>query len=154
VAVQTSEKDFGRLSIADLGLVARLHKEGRSQQAIASVVGCSQQSISYTLKRLAAHSDDILSVMKAKSEQALEQWEQATKVGAKRGDHRPAKEFIEAAYPELRPTQGVNGGGGGVTINIGMPGQPVQLPTITVSPVSTADFRPQLSPADATESGS
>jgi hypothetical protein len=143
LAVQTSDRDYGRLSIADLGLIARLHREGRTQREIAAIIGCSQPSVGYALKRLAANSEDIVAVMKAKSQKALEQWETATEVAAKRGDHRPAREFIEAAHPELRPQQGNSGGGGGVTIIIGQPGAPISLPVIEVQAVDRQGLSPR-----------
>lgn len=145
LAVQTSERDYGRLSIADLGLIARLHREGRTQREIAAIIQCSQASVCYALKRLSANSEDIVAVMKAKSQKALEQWELATEVAAKRGDHRPSREFIEAAHPELRPQPANSVGGGGVTIVIGTPGAPIPLPTIEVLPVSRPALA--LSPA-------
>lgn len=147
--IQTSDRDYGRLSIADLGLIARLAREGRTQRQIAAVIGCSQPTVSYAIRRLSANQDDLVAVMKAKSQKALEQWETATEVAAKRGDHRPAREFIEAAHPELRPQATNSAGGVGVTIVIGQPGSPVGLPTIEVSAVTTQakpDLRPSLSP--------
>ena len=142
LAVQTSDRDYGRLSIADLGLIARLHREGRTQRQIAAIVECSQPTVGYALRRLAANSEDIVAVMKARSQHALEHWEKATGIAANRGDHRPAREFIEAAHPELRPQQGNSAGGGGVTINIGMPGAPIALPVIDVQVVERTPLSP------------
>lgn len=142
-AVQMSRADYGRLSVEDLALVLRLHSEGRTQRQIAAVIGCSQPAIHYTLQRFNLSQQDAQALMKAHSLEFIEDWKRASKKAADRGDHRPAREGLEAGTPELRPQPANSGAGGGVTINIGMPGQPVALPVIEVcaqplSPVRSA----------------
>jgi hypothetical protein len=127
---------YAKLSFSDIELLLRLHKDGRTQVEIAQILQCSQPTVSQTLSRLKQTPEVIQALMKGESAGVLTQWRRATRVAAKRGDHRPAREWIEAAHPELRPQQGSSAGGGGVTINIGMPGQPIALPTIEIAPVS------------------
>jgi hypothetical protein len=134
-AVQMSAKDFGRLSLEDLGEILRLSAKGWSQRKIAEFIGCSQPSVSYALTRMADSSAHLQALMRAKSHKALEQWADiAIPKAAERGDHRPARELLEAAHPELRPQPANSAGGGGVTINIGMPGQPIAPPVIDITP--------------------
>lgn len=131
-AVQTSRADYGRLSVDDLGQILILHKRGLTQRKIAEVIGCSQPSVHYALQRLTEPAEIPQAIAKAKAGKALAAWDKAIDKAAERGDHRPARELIELAHSELRPQPGNTAGGGGVTINIGMPGQPVELPTITI----------------------
>lgn len=131
-AVQMSAPDYSRLSYDDLGKILRLHAEGLTQREIAQVVDTSQQSVGYALKRMSGDAKEVQALAKGKAVQALQQWDNAIETAAKRGDHRPAREFIELAHAELRPTQGNSARGVGVTINIGQPGQPLELPSIQV----------------------
>jgi transcriptional regulator with XRE-family HTH domain len=141
-AVHMSAPDYGRLSFEDLGEILRLASKGKTQRQIAELVGCSQPSVSYALKRMADGPDSIRALAKAKATQALEHWERATKTAADRGDHRPAREFIELAHTELRPQQQAQNHGG-VTVIVAMPGggetpRPVIGQTLTLSPVVSA----------------
>lgn len=142
--VQKSATDYGRLTIEDLAEICRLSMLGWTQRAIADVVGCSHQSVSYALQRMGAKAEHIQVLLKAQTLDATKAWGRAIEKAADRGDHRPARELIEAAHPELRPTQGSSAGGVGVTIVIGQPGQPVSLPTIDIAPAPVR-LSPQLS---------
>lgn len=134
-AVQMSGKGYERLSDADKGLILRLAAEQRTQTEIAKLIGCSQSSVSDFLQRVSNPAAVVQKVLKAHELKAADAWARAVEKAANRGDHRPARELIEAANPELRPQPANSNAGGGVTIVIGMPGQPVELPTIDVSPV-------------------
>lgn len=147
-AVQMSGRDYGRLSLEDLADIVRLTARGLSQRKIAEMIGCSQQSVCYALQRMAGTHEDIKAVAKAKTLKVLSKWEQAIDVAALRGDHRPAREFVELAHSELRPQPSGSAGGGGVTVIVGMPQAPVQLPSIEAK----ATFRQALSPASEGES--
>jgi DNA-binding CsgD family transcriptional regulator len=147
-AVQMSAPDFGRLSLEDLGEIVRLAARGLSQRKIAEIVGCSQPSVSYALQRMAGTADDVKAVARAKTLKVMTKWEQAIAVAALRGDHRPAREFVELAHSELRPQLTSGAGGGGVTVIVGMPGAPVQLPILEAK----ATFRQPLSLASEGES--
>jgi hypothetical protein len=133
---------YARLSLADTELILKLHLNGQKQTDIAQIVGCSQATVSETIAKLKQTPEIVQALMRSDSLSAITDWKRARKAAAKRGDHRPAREWIEAAHPELRPQQGNSAGGGGVTINIGMPGSPIALPTIDITPT-----RATLSPA-------
>lgn len=142
-AVQMSRSAYQRLSEADKHLILHLAADGRSQTEIAALVECSQSTVSDFLKRVSNPAAVVQKVLKAGELKAAEAWSRAIEKAADRGDHRPARELIEMANPELRPQPANSGAGGGVTINIGMPGQPVALPVIEVcaqplSPVRSA----------------
>lgn len=124
-----------RLSLADIELMLRLKEQGRTQVQIAETLGCSQATVSATLSRIQHAPQLTQALAKSQAVPMLHRWIRASKEAAKRGDHRPAREFIELASPELRPQPANSAGGGGVTINIGMPGKPLELPVIEVSPV-------------------
>jgi DNA-binding transcriptional ArsR family regulator len=143
-AVQMSGTGQRRLTLADIELLLRLHKDGRTQTEIATMLGVTQSAVSQQLARLNETPAVVQALMKGESVGVLAQWRRATRIAAKRGDHRPAREWIEAAHPELRPQQGNSAGGGGVTINIGMPGAPLALPTIEITP-SRAALSPSVS---------
>jgi hypothetical protein len=129
---------YARLSLADTELILKLHLNGQTQTDIAQVIGCSQATVSSTIAKLKEAPEVTQALMRSDSLSAITDWKRARKAAAKRGDHRPSREWLEAAYPELRPQQGNSAGGGGVTINIGMPGQPIALPTIEIAPTRAA----------------
>lgn len=139
---QTDSK-FTRLSDDDKITIAVLASDKRSQVEIAEHIGCSQSTVSDFLKRITAKADAAKMLLKSHELEAVGHWAKAAAVASERGDHRPARELIEAANPELRPQQGNSARGVGVTINIGQPGQPLELPSISLE----ATFAPALSPA-------
>jgi DNA-binding CsgD family transcriptional regulator len=134
--VSLTSKYHHRLSLADTELILKLHANGQQQTDIAQIIGCSQSTVSETIAKLKQSPEITQALMRSDSLSAITDWKRARKQAAKRGDHRPSREWLEAAYPELRPQQGNSAGGGGVTINIGMPGSPIALPTIEIAPVS------------------
>lgn len=121
-----------RLQTADILRVLDYHAQGVNQVDIARIVGCSQSTVSRTLADAKRHAESVQQLMTAGIADSLECWDEAQRIAAKRGDHRPARERIEMALPTLRPQPANSGTGGGVTINIGMPGKPIGLPTIEV----------------------
>lgn len=129
-AEQTTK--YTRLTLADTELILKLHYNGQKQTDIAQILGVSQSTISDVLSKLKQTPELSQALMRSDSLSAIKDWRRARKVAAKRGDHRPAREWMEMAHPELRPQTAASAGGGGVTIVIGMPGQPVQLPSITI----------------------
>ncbi len=119
---------YKRLSLADLDLIARMHQQGRTRADIAVAVGCAPSSVSEAIQRLATTPDLVRALMAASSHQSLASWKKATTKAARRGDHRPAKEWLEMAHPELRPATAASVGQGGITIVIGTPQAPLALP--------------------------
>ena len=141
-AVKELTPKYSRLTLANIELILKLQAEGVTQTQIAQIVGCSQATVSQALSRIKDAPNLLQALAKAESVPMLQRWIRASKAAAKRGDHRPAREFIELAAPELRPQQGNSAGGGGVTITIGMPGQPLALPVIDVQAVVTQGLSP------------
>lgn len=142
---------YHKLSVTDIKAIAQLAAEGYTQTDIAKIVGCSQASVSTTLRDLKTDAEATRILLRPLVEESIEDWRRARSVAADRGDHRPARELIEAAHPHLRPQPTGGAGGGGVVINIGMPGQPIALPDITIEQAKPT-FRQALSPASEGES--
>jgi hypothetical protein len=124
---------YAKLSFSDIELLIRMHHDGRTQVEIANVLQCAQSTVSETLAKLKATPDTVRALLKADASGVIANWRRAARVASKRGDHRPAREWLEAAHPELRPQPATSGHGGGVTVIVGTPGAPVRLPDITVS---------------------
>jgi hypothetical protein len=137
---------YTRLSFADTELILKLHLNGQKQADIAQILGCSQSTVSDTIAKLKHTPEITQALMRSDTLSAITDWKRARKAAAKRGDHRPSREWLEAAYPELRPQAASSAGGGGVTINIGMPGSPIALPDISIRAE-----RPSLSPSVSTD---
>lgn len=141
VAVQMSGTDYGRLSHDDIFEVLRLSARGLSQRKIAEIVGCSQPTVCYTLQRAKADPETIKGLLRITAPDMVGVWAEKAR---KAPDHRGAKELVEAAYDEIRSQGGRNAGGGGVTVNIGIAGQPLRVPDITIS-ASPARLSPPVS---------
>lgn len=129
------------LSANDIRLVLELSEQGATQVDIAKVVGCSQSTVSHTLKAFGSTGERVAKQLRALTDETIEDWRTARQIAAKRGDHRPARELLEAAHPELRPQPSNTGGGGGVTVIVAVPGAANTRPDI-----AKVDFRPSLSP--------
>jgi hypothetical protein len=138
-----------RLSAADIRTVLELHDGGYTQVEIAKVVQCSQATVSNTLRAFSDDSKQVARQMRALTQESIGDWRKARRIAAKRGDHRPARELIEMAYPELKPQSTNAGNYGGVTVIVATPGGSNPLPDISVAKVS---FRPSLSPVTDGES--
>lgn len=137
-SVNSLTSKYTRLSTTDKARILLLTQEGLTQQEIAEDIGCSQASVSNTLATFKGREDDAVRLLlMGRIEDRIAHWDEAEKVASKRGDHRPTKERLEAAMPKLRAQTAANsGGGGGVTIQIGIQGAPLQPPDIDLSPVS------------------
>ena len=131
---------YKRLTPAQMHLILALYAEQKPQIDIAALVGVHVSTVSRFLKQIGDPHKVVQQIMQGDSLQALTDWKRARRQAAKRGDHRPAREWLEAAHPEMRPVTAATAGGGGVTINIGIAGQPVRVPTIDITPA------PSLSP--------
>jgi len=150
-AVATSRSK--RLSAADIRTVLELHDGGYKQTEIAQVVNCSQATVSNTLKQFAGTAESVARQLRGQTDETIADWRKARKVAAERGDHRPARELLEAAYPDLRP-QTHAGAQGGLTIIVAIPGNTEQpRPVITVSQTPPTTM-PSTHPALETGRGS
>jgi hypothetical protein len=153
VAVQMSRKAPTRLSTTDIKAILELSTRGYTQVQIAEIVECSQATVSNTLRDFNRSPAVIRMLANGLSEESIDAWRTAMHKAADRGDHRPARELIEMANPELRPQPANSAGGGGVTVVVMQQGavRPEDLPVIEVSQAK-ASFRPSLSPLTLGES--
>jgi hypothetical protein len=127
-----------RLSATDIRAVLELHDGGYKQVEIAQIVGCSQATVSNTLKAFSDDAKQVARQLRTLTDETIEDWREARKIAAKRGDHRPARELLEAAYPDLRPQPAHGNNTGGVTVIVAVPnGQDNPRPLITVSTTTT-----------------
>lgn len=129
---------YTRLSAVDIRTILELSESGYKQVDIAQIVGCAQATVSTTLKAFSADAKVITTRLKALTDESIEDWRQAREVAAKRGDHRPARELLEAAYPDLRPQQ-ASTNQGGVTVIVAVPNsQDNPRPSVTMASPITA----------------
>jgi DNA-binding CsgD family transcriptional regulator len=132
-AVQMSGKDYARLSVAEVSQIIKLAMDGLTQRQIAGIIGCSQPTVCYVLKRARTPIEVIQGTLRAVAPDMVETLVDKAR---KSQDFRGAKEVLEMTYSELRPQAASGGGVGGVTIVIGQPGQPVGLPAIEVTTIT------------------
>jgi DNA-binding CsgD family transcriptional regulator len=137
------------LTAADIRLLLELHDLGKTQVEIAQTIGCGQATVSRTLKSFDGDSKAVARQLRTFTDETIEDWRTARQVAAKRGDHRPARELLEAAYPELRPQPAAHGNHGGVTVIVAVPGGGENpKPAIQVGNSSTVSPQPStLSPS-------
>ncbi len=133
------------LTWADMRLLIQLRDKDTSQVEMARLLNCSQSTISRNLAGLKANPDITKELMRADTDDCLDEWRTARKQAAKSGNHRPSLEWMQTANPEINPQAAKNMGGDRVVVIIGMPGSPVQLPVIELSPTSNRSIA--LSPA-------
>lgn len=123
-----------RLSISNIRTLLELHDNGARQVDIAAAVGCSQGTVSRILSQFAGTAEQVAKQLRTLTDESIQDWRNARKVAAKRGDHRPARELLEAAYPDLRPQHAAANGAGGVTVIVAVPNsQDNPRPVITVN---------------------
>lgn len=124
---------YARLSATDIRVALEMSDGGYTQTEIARVIGCSQSTISETLKAFSADAKSIAKQLRALTDESIEDWREARKIAAQRGDHRPARELLEAAHPDLRPLSAQHHGTGGVTVIVAVPNSHDNpLPVVTV----------------------
>lgn len=131
---------YARLDPADIFDILRLSTQGRTQAEIADFVGCSQATVSNVLKRAKDGPEVTRMVARYYAPKAIEAAAAAMEPAAKRGDSTPALKMLALGHAELGSPAANAGAGGGITINIGAPGQPLALPTVTIdsTPLSPA----------------
>ena len=118
-------RDFSRLSRTEESLILQLHAEGKTQVAIAQVLGCSQPTVSAVLK---AYSNTKFLAKRLLDNSAATLAERVVK-HANVAESLDVLERIEVIAPKKQDT----GRSGQVTVVIGMPGQPAgPEPIITI----------------------
>lgn len=86
-----------RLHDADIALAIRLAADGMHQDAIAKRLGVTQSAISLLLAKYRPTVDAARALIHAKAGKVAKQWLRAVPVAARKGDHRPAKDWLAAA---------------------------------------------------------
>ena len=109
-------RDYSRLSRTEESLILQLHAEGKTQVAIAQVLGCSQPTVSAVLK---AYSDTKFLAKRVLDNSAIALAERVVK-HANVAESLDVLERIDVIAPKKQDA----GRSGQVTIVIGMPGQP------------------------------
>lgn len=155
IAERDTAKHGRRLTIEQQQHALALSKDGVSAVRISEQIGCHRSAIDYTLKKFADTRQTAQNYLHAKALDAIEHWEHAAQIAAKKGNHIPAKEFAEAALPELRPAVG-NGNSAQVVVLLGTSGQPLSPPALVgesrVVSVVSADSAHLVLPAHASNS--
>ena len=132
-AAETSAlRDTGckRLTTSQMHLILHLAADNRTQVEIAGIVGVSQSTVSRFLSQVADPYKIVQQLMRGQTLEAMSDWRRARRKASKRGDHRPAREWIELAYPELRPQPTDHSTG--VTVYVAVPGANNPRPVIDV----------------------
>jgi hypothetical protein len=87
-----------RLTYHDRAIIVALRKVDTTHEAIAAQLGCSIKSVS---RALALHKLDskaaTTELLQTGVLDRLTDWNRAAKVAAKKGDHRPSKDWLVAA---------------------------------------------------------
>lgn len=89
---------YTRTSLADLELMLQLKAKGKTQAEIAAALNVSQSTVSHALAKVERTPALIQALAKSEAPEMLNRWIRASKVAAKRGDHRPARERAKAVW--------------------------------------------------------
>ncbi len=115
----------------DLAIIEALQR-GEPYRKICAEHRISLGSLSVLAQRLASmEREGVAKLMALKSLDALEHWQQAMISGAKQGKHAPARDWLIHAKA-LEPLTSDTQAGAKVAVIIGMPGSPVELPSVQV----------------------
>jgi hypothetical protein len=139
-AAETSaltDPGYKRLTTSQMHLILHLAADNRTQVEIAGIVGVSQSTVSRFLSQVADPYKIVQQLMRGQTLEAMSDWRRARRNASRRGDHRPAREWIEMAYPELRPQPTDHSTG--VTVYVAVPGANNPRPVIDVVKGSTVD---------------
>jgi hypothetical protein len=132
---------YARLDVNDRLLILSLHEAAKPQTEIARIVGCSQSTVSAVIKQATQTPEAVRKLARTYIPHFIQGMVDAVEPAAKRGDSTPALKGLALAHQELGAQAGNTSGLGGVTINIGAPGQPLQPPALDIQVI-----RPALSP--------
>ena len=126
--IQTSPPDIGlRDPITDAQLTEFLHlvTNGAKVRDAAATVGIHVRTGYKVLGRYQTNLETVQHLLKIKALEAAEHWIEASTVAASKGDHRPAKEWLQT----IRAVEPLDSGPGhtGVTIIIGTPDAPIRV---------------------------
>jgi transcriptional regulator with XRE-family HTH domain len=110
---------YKRLTLAQEAQIVRLAAEGLLQTQIAEAIGCSQSAVSRVLSEFTSTIAAARTLLEASALQASKDWVSSLKPAAEKGDHKPAKELLQAVGVVQRdgPT-----GNNAVQVIVGAPG--------------------------------
>lgn len=117
---QSDGPKYKRLTLAQEAQIVRLAADDLNQTQIAEVVGCSQSAVSRVLSEFAGTMQAAKALLEANALQASKDWVSAMKPAAEKGDHRPAKELLQAIGVVQKDAPN---GNQAVQVLVGMPGQ-------------------------------
>ena len=126
IDASTTEKKYARLTPEDRAMIFRLAAKGHlTQEEIAKAVGCDKSTVCRTLMLIDTRKEARLILESGAAKMAH------TVVNTKNaGDALKGLQAIEVVPRDAQAGQG------GVQIIVGMPGHPLELPTIEVNTVS------------------
>ena len=125
-----------KLGPGEVQQVIRLLADGVSQTEIAKIVGVTQSNISYLKSRYEPTVDAARALIHARAGKVAREWLRAVPVAARKGDHRPARDWLTAAgvvAPEQTSSSPI-------TINVGV-GVQVTTDDDPFAQVSVTDSR-------------
>jgi DNA-binding CsgD family transcriptional regulator len=110
---------YSRLSRAEEAQILRLSVEGLTQVQIAAQLGRSQSTVSHVLADFANTTEIARKHLESRAIQAAEAWTGSLVAAAEKGDHKPAKELLQAVGVVQKdgPSQAQQ-----VQVVVGMPG--------------------------------
>ncbi|CAB4147556.1 Transposase IS30-like HTH domain containing protein [uncultured Caudovirales phage] len=91
------EPAYRRLKPTERDTILRLIAEGVTQREIAKIVGCTQGAISYTRNRFSTTVNHARALINARAGIVAQHWLKSVPIAARKGDHRPAKDWLAAA---------------------------------------------------------
>ena len=95
---QTLERGQTRkLLPSEVQRVIRMLADGVPQSEIAKAVGVTQSAISYLKSKYEPTVDAARALIQSRSEKVARQWLRSVPIAARKGDHRPAKDWLAAA---------------------------------------------------------
>lgn len=94
---EESKAEYKKLKAAERNRVITLLAEGITQREIAKAVGVSQPAISYIANRYRSTTDAARLLIHARAGNVASHWLKAVPIAAKKGDHRPARDWLTAA---------------------------------------------------------
>jgi hypothetical protein len=116
-----------RLPLDKVVTILRLYDYGQTPSAIAGSVRSDIRTIGAVIRRYRDRAASAKALLAQSSIDAAASWLTAVPVAAARGDHRPAKELLQATGAVAMGQAGDGAGGAKVQVNvvIGTPGNPI-----------------------------
>ena len=126
-AVPESDTIGSRLPIDKVVAILKLYDAGHSPHAIHQQLHSDTRTIGAVIRRYRDRAATAKALLAQSSIEAASEWLKAVPIASARGDHRPAKELLQAVSAIAMGGTGQDGAGAKVQVNvvIGIPGQPI-----------------------------